>query len=268
MLAGKDEVTTTKPDPHEAAESGRMPAEEDEVTMTKPAPHEAAESGRMPADKDEVTTTKPAPHDAAASGRMPDNKDEATRNKPGAVGEDKEEPLAVKQSKKMPKRSKCFRRVLQGKGSCNKRQRTNHYLDVNLDMSAPIPIQLVPFHFPHQDPTVRENDDTHVPSQVDDITQLRRKVRNSALRNEKLTQLVAQLKSEVCDLKRHAKESDADHTKVVADLKDKYCELLREKHRDKKSVNNVSVCHQFIFHCLNRRCLTLSCCFIVFRFCQ
>ena len=69
------------------------------------------------------------------------------------------------------------------------------------------------------DLTVRENDDTHVPPQVDDITQLRRKVQNSALRNEKLTQLVAQLKSEVCDLKRHAKESDADHTKVVADLK-------------------------------------------------
>ena len=161
----------------------------------------------------------------------------------------------------MPKRSKRFGRVLQGKGSRNKRQRTKHYLDVNLDMSAPIPIQLVPFHFPHQDPTVRENDDTHVPSQVDDITQLRRKVRNSALRNEKLTQLVAQLKSEVCDLKRHAKESDADHTKVVADLKDKYCELLREKHRDKKSVNNVSVCHQFILNCLKKQNLTLSYCF-------
>ena len=106
----------------------------------KPVPHEAAESDRMPADEDEVTTTKPAPHDAAASGRMPADKDEATRNKPGAVGEDKEEPLAVKQSKKMPKRSKCFGRVLQGKGSHNKRQHANHYLDVNLDMSAPIPI--------------------------------------------------------------------------------------------------------------------------------
>ena len=135
-------------------------------------------------------------------------------------------------------------------------------------MSAHIPIQPVPFHFPRQHLTVRENDDTHIPPQVDDITQLRRKVQNSALRNKKLTQLVAQLKSEVCDLKRHAKESDADHTKVVANLKDKYCELLKEKHRDKKSVNNVSVCHQFIFHCLNRQCLTLSCCFIVFRFCQ
>ena len=96
---------------------------------------------------------------------MPADKDEATRNKPGAVGEDKEEPLAVKQSKKMPKRSKRFGRVLQGKGSCIKRQCTNHYLDVNLDMSSPIPMQLVPFHFPHQDPTVRENDDTHVPPQ-------------------------------------------------------------------------------------------------------
>ena len=50
----------------------------------------------MPADKDQVTTTKPAPHNAAASrGRMPADKDEATRNKPGAVGEDKEEPLAA-----------------------------------------------------------------------------------------------------------------------------------------------------------------------------
>ncbi len=39
--------------------------------------------------------------------------------------------------------------------------------------------------------------------QVNVITQLRRKVRNSALRNKKLTQLVTQLKSEVCDLKRH-----------------------------------------------------------------
>ena len=93
-------------------------------------------------------------------------------------------------------------------------------------------------------------------------------MRNSALRNEKLTQLVAQLKSEVCYLKRHAKESDADHTDVVAnlkdkyaDLEDKYCELLREKHRDKKSVNNVSVCHQFILNCLKKQRLTLSYCF-------
>ena len=86
-------------------------------------------------------------------------------------------------------------------------------------------------------------------------------MQNSALRNEKLTQLVAQLKSEVCDLKCHAKTSDADHTKIVADLKDKYCELLREKHRDKKSVNNVSVCHQFILNCLKKQRLTLSYCF-------
>ena len=117
-----------------------MPAGKDKAVTTKPAPHDATESDRMPADKDEVTTAKPAPHNAAESGRMPAGKDEATRNKPGAVGEDKEEPLAVKQSKKMPKRSKCFGRVLQGKGSHNKRQHANHYLDVNLDMSAPIPI--------------------------------------------------------------------------------------------------------------------------------
>jgi hypothetical protein len=36
----------------------------------------------------------------------------------------------------------------------------------------------------------------------------------------------------------------------LADLKVKFCELLREKQRDKKSVNNVSVCHQLI-NCLN-----------------
>ena len=123
-----------------------------------------------------------------------------------------------------------------------------------------MPIQLVPFHLPsYQDPRVKENDDTHVPPhQVNLMAQLRRKVQNSALRNEKLTQLVAQLKSEGCYLKRHAKESDADHTDVVAnlkdkyaDLEDKYCELLREKHRDKKSVNNVSVCPQFILNHLN-----------------
>ncbi len=105
-------------------------------------------------------------------------------------------------------------------------------------------------HLPNQDPTVRENDDTHVLPQANDITQLRRKVQNSTFRNEKLTQLVAELKNEVRDLKCHAKESDAAHTKLVADLKVKYCELLREKQRDKKSMINVSVCHQLI-NCLN-----------------
>ena len=110
------------------------------------------------------------------SGKMPSNKNKATRNKPGAVVEDKEDQNQVKQSKKMPKRSKRFGRVLQGKGSRSKRQRTNHYLDVNLDMSVHRPIQPEPFHFPRQHPTVRENDDTHIPPQVDDITQLRRKV--------------------------------------------------------------------------------------------
>ena len=75
-------------------------------------------------------------------------------------------------------------------------------------------------------------------------------MQNSTVRNKKLTQLVAELKNEVRDLICHAKESDAAHTKLVADPKVKYCELLREKQRDKKSVNNVSVCHQLI-NCLN-----------------
>ncbi len=107
-------------------------------------------------------------------------------------------------SKKMPGRSRCFGRVLKEEGSRSKRQRINHNLDVNLDVSAPINVTV---HLPNQDPTVRENDDTHVPPQADDITQLRRKVQNSTVRNEKLTQLVAELENEVRDLKRHAKES-------------------------------------------------------------
>jgi hypothetical protein len=128
--------------------------------------------------------------------------------------------------KKMPRRSRRFGQVLKGEGSRSNRQLTNHNLDVNLDVSAPINVTV---HLPNQDPTVRENDDTHVPPQADDITQLRRKVQNSTVRNEKLIQLVAELKNEVRDLKRHAKVSDAAHTKLVADLKVKYCELLREK---------------------------------------
>jgi hypothetical protein len=92
----------------------------------------------------------------------------------------------------------------------------------------------VTVHLPNQDPNVRENDDTHIPPQANDITRLRGKVQNSTVRNKKLTQLVAELKNEVRDLKRHAKESDAAHNKLVADLRVKYCELLREKQRDKK----------------------------------
>jgi hypothetical protein len=148
--------------------------------------------------------------------------------------------------KKTPRRSRSFGQVLKGEGSHSKQQCTNYNLDVNLDVSAPINVTV---HLPNHDPTIRENDDTHVPPQANDITQLRRKVQNSTVRNEKLTQLVAELKNEVRDLS-HAKESDAAHTKLVADLKVKYCELLREKQRDKKSVNNVSVCHQLI-NCLN-----------------
>jgi hypothetical protein len=55
--------------------------------------------------------------------------------------EDKEEPLAVDQSKKMPKRSRRFGRVTRGVPSCSKQQRTNTNinLDVRLDvLSAPI----------------------------------------------------------------------------------------------------------------------------------
>jgi hypothetical protein len=149
--------------------------------------------------------------------------------------------------KKMPRRSRRFGQVLKGEGSCSKQQRTNHNLNVNLDVSAPINVTV---HLPNQDPIVRENDDTHIPSQANNNTQLRRKVQNSTVRNKKLTQVVAELKKEVRDLKCHAKKSDAAHTKLVADLKVKYCELLREKQRDKKSVNNGSVCHQLI-NCLN-----------------
>ncbi len=149
--------------------------------------------------------------------------------------------------KKMHRRSRRYGQVLKGEGSHGKRECTNHNLDVNLDVSAPINVIV---HLPNQDSTLRENDDTHVPPQANDITQLRRKVQNSTVRNKKLTQLVAEFKNEVRDLKRHAKESDAAHTKLVAGLKVKYCELLREKQKDKKSVNNVSVCHQLI-NCLN-----------------
>jgi hypothetical protein len=149
--------------------------------------------------------------------------------------------------KKMPRRSRCIGQVLKGEGSCSKQQYTNHNLDVNLDVNAPISVTV---HLNNQDPTVRENDDTHIPPQADDITQLRRKVQNSTVRNKKLTQVVTELKNEVRDLKHHAKKSNAAHTKLVADPKVKYRELLREKQTGKKSVNNVSVCHQLI-NCLN-----------------
>ncbi len=163
-----------------------------------------------------------------------------------AVDEDKEEPLAVDQSKKMPKRSRLFGRVTRGVPSCSKQQHTNTNinLDVCLDVvNAPINVTVDPST---QDSTVSADNDTHVPPQADVITQLRRKVRDSTVRNDKLTQLVAELKNEVRDLKHHAKESDAAHGKLVADLKSEYCELAQDKQRDKKSVNNVSLCHQLI----------------------
>ncbi len=76
-----------------------------------------------------------------------------------------------------------------------------------------------------RDSTVSADNDMHVPPQANVITQLRRKVRDSNVRNDKLTQLVTELKNEVRDLKHHAKESDAAHAKLVADLKSRYCEL-------------------------------------------
>jgi hypothetical protein len=97
--------------------------------------------------------------------------------------------------------------------------------------------------------TVSADNDTHVPPQANIITQLRRKVHDSTVRNNKLTQLVAELKNEVRDLKHHAEESGAAHANFVADLKSKYCELTQDKQRDKKSVKNVSLCHQLI-NCL------------------
>ncbi len=71
--------------------------------------HEAAASGRMPADK--AMTTKPACGDDPSV----DDMELAV-----AVDEDKEEPLAVDQSKKMPKRSRRFGRVTRGVPSRSK----------------------------------------------------------------------------------------------------------------------------------------------------
>jgi hypothetical protein len=84
----------------------------------------------MPADK--AMSTKPACGDDPSV----DDKELAI-----AVDEDKEEPLAVDQLKKMPKRSRCFGRVMRGVPSCSKRQHTN--TNINLDVrpdvvSAPI----------------------------------------------------------------------------------------------------------------------------------
>jgi hypothetical protein len=192
----------------------------------------------MPADK--AMTMKPACGDNPSV----DDKELAI-----VVEEDKEELLAVDRSKKLPKRSRRFGRVTRGVPSHSKQQRTNNNinLDVCLDVvSAPINVTIDP---PIQDSTVSADNDMHVPPQADVITQLRRKVLDSTVRNDKLTQLVAELKNEVRDLKNHAKESDAAHAKLVADLTSKYCELAQDKQRDKKSVNNVSLGHQ-LFNCL------------------
>jgi hypothetical protein len=187
----------------------------------------------MPADK--TMTTKPACGDDPSV----DDKELAI-----AVDKDEEEPLVVDRSMKMPKRSRCFGRITRGVPSCRKQQRTNTNinLDVHLNVvSAPINVTIDP---PIRDSTVSADNDTHIPPQAKVITQLRRKVHDSTVRNDKLTQLVAELKNEVRDLKHHAEESDAAHTKFVADLKSKYCELAQDKQRDKKSVKNMSLCHQ------------------------
>jgi hypothetical protein len=193
----------------------------------------------MPAEK--AMTTKPA------CGEDPSINDKELAI---AVDKDKEEPLAVDQLKKMPKRPRRFGQVTRGVPSCSKQQRTNTNinLDVSLDVvSAPINVTIDP---PIQDSTVSADNDMQVPPQANVITQLRRKVRDSTVRNNKLTQLVAELKNEVRDLKHYAKESDAAHAKLDADLKNKYCELAQDKQRDKKSVNNVRLCHQLI-NCLH-----------------
>ncbi len=89
----------------------------------------------------------------------------------------------------------------------------------------------------------------HVPPQADIITQLRRKVHDSTVRNDKLTQLVAELKNEVRDLKTMPRNLIQLTPNLLQISKSKYCELARDKQRDKQSVNNVSLCHQLI-NCL------------------
>jgi hypothetical protein len=63
----------------------------------------------MPAD--EAMRTKPACGDDLSV----DDKELAV-----AVERDKEEPFAVDGSKKMPKRSRCFERIMRGVPSCSK----------------------------------------------------------------------------------------------------------------------------------------------------
>jgi hypothetical protein len=261
MPAYKDKAMMTKFAPNKAVASGQMPADKDKPLVHKflfllgrgeslvfffnfwlfniilftslwqrQEQHEAAASGWMPADK--AMTTKPACGDDPSV----DDKELAI-----AVVEDKEEPLAVDWLKKMPKRSRCFGRVTRGVPSCSKQQctNTNINLDVYLDViSAPINVTIDP---PIQDLTVSVDDDRHVPPQANVITQLRKKVHDSTVRNDKLTQLVAELKNEVRDLKHHAKESDTAHAKLVVDLKSKYCELVRDKQRD-RSLSTMWVC--------------------------
>jgi hypothetical protein len=130
---------------------------------------------------------------------------------------------------------------VKGDLGCSKQQRTSYNQNVNAPMNETIGLI-------NQDKIESSNDETHVPPQVDNITQLRRKVRDSAIMKEKLTQIVAELKNEVRDLKRHAEESEVANTKIVDDLKQNYWELMQDKQRDKKSVTDVSVCH-LLLHC-------------------
>ena len=90
----------------------------------------------MPADKAMMTKR------ACGDNPSVDDKELAV-----AVDEDEEEPLADDRSKKMPKRSRCFGRVMRGVPSCSKRQHTN--TNINLDVrpdvvSAPINVTIDP----------------------------------------------------------------------------------------------------------------------------
>jgi len=140
---------------------------------------------------------------------------------------------SLPQSKKMPTRAKRFGRVVKGTLSHSKRQRTHNNQDVS---AAPVNETIG---------LITGNDETHVPpeSRGYNISQLRRKVRASAVMKEKLTQLVGELKNEVRELKRHAEESEAAHKDLVTNLQQNYWELSHDKQRDKKAVNDVSTCH-------------------------
>ena len=152
-------------------------------------------------------------------------------------------------SKKIPKRSKQLGQLLRGSGSLSKIRCINYNLDIHLDYSALI-----------QDPLETANDDVGITIYPGNISQLKRKVHDSAAMKEEYAQVIGGLKQQVKDLKQNSNESAAHHTQLVvdikdkySDLKDKYSELLRQKQRDKKSVNNVSVCNQLLIVLINNK---------------